>query len=90
MFKSNNAVYAQVIDDVEGKTMAAAASYDKELRSSLKGKPKSEAAKAVGALLAKRAIDAGIETVVFDRGSSPYHGRVKALAEGCREAGLRF
>lgn len=90
VFKSNAAVYAQVIDDVQGKTIAAAASYDKELRKSLKSTSKADAAKAVGALVAKRALEAGIETVVFDRGTSPYHGRVKALADGCREAGLRF
>ena len=85
IFRSARHIYAQVIDDVAGKTVAAASS--KEL--GLSGN-KTEQAKAVGAALAERAAKAGITKVVFDRGSFRYHGRVKALAEGAREGGLEF
>lgn len=86
VFRSNRAIYAQVIDDVAGHTLVAARSSEVETG----GLDKSGAAKKVGALLAQRALAANIETVVFDRSGYLYHGRVKALAEGAREGGLRF
>ena len=86
MFRSNTNIYAQVIDDVSGKTLASASSLEKGF-----GKGSDcEAAKKVGQAVAGRAKAAGIETVVFDRGGYVYHGRVKALAEGAREGGLQF
>jgi large subunit ribosomal protein L18 len=88
VFRSNRHIYAQVIDDVSGKTLAAASTMEKDL--SLEGKKKAEQAQEVGKLIAARAREAGIDTVVFDRGGNLYHGRVKALADGAREAGLRF
>ncbi len=88
VFRSNTNIYAQVIDDKSGKTLCSASSLDKELK--LTNGSNIEAAKAVGALLAKKALAAKIETVVFDRGGYLYHGRVKALAEAAREAGLKF
>ena len=88
VYRSNTQIYAQVIDDVNGKTLCSASSLDKELK--LTNGSNIEAAKAVGALLAKKALAAKIETVVFDRGGYLYHGRVKALAEAAREAGLKF
>lgn len=88
VFRSLGNIYAQVIDDVAGKTLVSASSLDKELNLSYGGNV--AAAKAVGELVAKRAVAAGIETVVFDRGGYIYHGRVAALAEGAREAGLKF
>ena len=88
VFRSLSNIYAQVIDDVAGTTLVAASSLDKELNLNYGGN--SAAAKAVGELVAKRAIAKGIETVVFDRGGYIYHGRVAALAEGAREAGLKF
>lgn len=88
VFRSNTNIYAQVIDDKSGKTLCSASSLDKELK--LTNGSNVEAAKAVGALLAKKALAAKIETVVFDRGGYLYHGRVKALAEAAREAGLKF
>lgn len=87
VFRSETNIYAQVIDDVNGTTLAAASSLDKEFTG--KGS-NSEAAKQVGALVAQRAKAKGIEIVVFDRGGYLYHGRVKALAEGAREGGLTF
>ena len=81
-------IYAQVIDDVEKVTLVAASSIDKELK--LANGSNVEAAKQVGALIAKRALEKNIENVVFDRGGYLYHGRVKALAEAAREAGLKF
>jgi large subunit ribosomal protein L18 len=86
VFRSNKGVSAQLIDDVNGRTLAAAAWTEAELRSL----PKMEQATRVGALLAERAKAAGVETAVFDRGGYQYHGRVKALAEGAREGGLAF
>jgi len=88
VFRSNTNIYAQVIDDKSGKTLCSASSLDKELK--LTNGSNIEAAKAVGALIAKKALAAKIETVVFDRGGYLYHGRVKALAEAAREAGLKF
>ena len=88
VFRSNTNIYAQVIDDKSGKTLCSASSLDKELK--LTNGSNVEAAKAVGALVAKRALAAKIETVVFDRGGYLYHGRVKALADAAREAGLKF
>jgi large subunit ribosomal protein L18 len=83
-------IYAQIIDDGAGRTLVAAASTEKELKSKLKTGATSEAATAVGKALAERAIKAGIKDVVFDRGGYLYHGRVKALASAAREGGLKF
>jgi len=86
--KSNRHLYAQLIDDLQGRTLAYASTLDRELNGM--SAPNIEAAKKVGALLAQRARAQGIEKVVFDRGGYPYHGVVKALAEGAREGGLVF
>ncbi len=88
VYRSNTNIYAQVIDDVKGVTLVSASSIDKEMK--LANGSNIEAAKQVGALVAKRALEAKIENVVFDRGGYLYHGRVKALAEAAREAGLKF
>lgn len=88
VFRSNANIYAQVIDDVKGVTLVSASSIDKELK--LANGSNIEAAKQVGALVAKRALEKGVECVVFDRGGYLYHGRVKALADAAREAGLKF
>jgi large subunit ribosomal protein L18 len=88
VFRSLNQIYAQVIDDTSGRTLAAASSLEKELRSG--SGTKSDQAKQVGALIARRAKEAGVGSVVFDRSGFRYHGRVRALAEGAREAGLDF
>ena len=88
--RTNAHIYAQVIDDRSGRTLAAAASNDKELRGSIKLGSNIEAAKAVGEALGRRAVEAGVTEVVFDRGGRIYHGRVKALADGARSAGLKF
>ena len=88
--RSSQHIYAQVIDDAQGKTLASASTMEKEMRSSLKSGATVEAATAVGKLVAERALTAGIKEVVFDRGGFVYHGRVKALAEAAREAGLSF
>jgi len=90
IFRSLDNIYAQVIDDVAGHTLASASTVDKEAAKQVEGKNKVEAAKIVGKLLGERAKSAGIDTVVFDRGGYRYHGRVAALAEGAREAGLEF
>ena len=90
VFRSGKHIYAQVIDDAQGITVAAAASTEKDLRGKGKTGADKSAAGAVGKLVAQRAVKAGIETVVFDRGGYRYHGRVKALAEAAREAGLSF
>ena len=87
VFRSNKGIYAQIIDDTVGKTLAAASTLDKEVKTKASN---IEAAKEVGELIAKRAKKAGIENVVFDRGGYIYHGKVKALAESAREAGLKF
>lgn len=90
VFRSSKHIYAQVIDDEKGVTLAAASSIDKDLKGKLaKGGDKAAAAE-VGKLIAARAQQAGVTKVVFDRGGYPYHGRVKALAEAVREAGLSF
>lgn len=88
--RSGQHIYAQLIDDAQGKTLAAASSIDKELKGKLKSGASVEAAKAVGALIAKRAKEAKVEHIVFDRGGYLFHGRVKALADAAREAGLAF
>jgi large subunit ribosomal protein L18 len=88
VFRSNNHVYAQVIDDASGRTLAAASTVEKELRGS--GSTKTEEAAVVGRLVAERAKSAGIERVVFDRAGFRYHGRIKSLADAAREAGLEF
>jgi large subunit ribosomal protein L18 len=88
VFRSSKHIYAQLIDDVNGHTLAAASSLDKEL--GLKNGANVEAATAVGALIAKKAQEKGLTEVVFDRGGYLYHGRIKALAEAAREAGLQF
>ena len=86
-FRSNTGIYVQIIDDVAAKTLVSASTLDKEVKTKASN---IEAAKEVGTLVAKRAIKAGIKTVVFDRGGYIYHGKVKALAEAAREAGLEF
>lgn len=90
VFRSSAHIYAQVIDDVAGRTLAAASDSDKELAAALAGKNKTERAKEVGKAVAERAKANGVELVVFDRGGYKYHGRVQALADGAREAGLGF
>jgi large subunit ribosomal protein L18 len=90
IFRSTDNIYAQVIDDVAGTTLVSASTIDKDIAKSVAGKNKVEAAKIVGTVLAERAKSAGINAVVFDRGGYKYHGRVAALAEGAREAGLEF
>ncbi len=88
--RSSKHIYAQLIDDTRGRTLAAASSLDADLRKSLKTGADQAAARAVGKLLAERAKAAHVEKAVFDRGGRPYHGRVKAVAEGAREGGLQF
>lgn len=90
VFRSSNYIYAQVIDDLSGETLVAASSLEPTLRAELPRGGNKEAARKVGALLARRAVDKGISAVVFDRGGYLYHGRVKELAEGARESGLKF
>jgi large subunit ribosomal protein L18 len=83
-------IYAQVVDDIDGNTLVSASSIDTELRAKMTGLKKSDQAKLVGKAVAERAKSKGIETVVFDRGGFRYTGRVKALADGAREGGLKF
>jgi large subunit ribosomal protein L18 len=90
VFRSLSHIYAQVIDDRRGHTLAAASDLDKDLAGKAKGKKKSEVATLVGQAVAKKAKVKGVSQVVFDRGGYPFHGRVKALAEAAREAGLEF
>ena len=90
VFRSSLHIYAQVIDDASGRTLAAASSLDKQLRQELKSGSNIAAAAAVGKLVAERAKAAGVDRVVFDRGGYLYHGRVKALADAAREGGLKF
>ncbi len=90
IFRSGKHIYAQVIDDKAGRTVAAASSIEKPMRDSLKTGADKDAATAVGKLVAERALAAGVVEVVFDRGPYIYHGRVKALAEAAREGGLSF
>ncbi len=90
VFRSSEQIYAQIIDDSKGVTLAAASSLEKEMREALKTGANVEAARRVGKEIAERAKKAGVAKVVFDRGAYMYHGRVKALADGAREGGLDF
>ena len=90
VFRSSKQIYAQVIDDANGVTLAAASTVDKDLKGKLKTGADVAAATAVGKLVAERAVKAGVKAIVFDRGSYMYHGRVKALADAAREGGLEF
>ncbi len=90
VFRSINHIYAQVIDDRDGRTLVQASSLDKDMRKEMKGGGNVAAAKVVGKAVAQRALAAGITQVVFDRGGYKYHGRVQALANAAREAGLKF
>jgi len=90
VFRSSQHIYAQIIDDAAGKTLASASSLEKNLRNSLKTGADKDAASKVGALIAERAKRAGVGAVVFDRGGYQFHGRVRALADAAREAGLSF
>jgi len=90
VFRSNKHIYAQVIDDTIGHTLVSASTLDPELREKLQKTWNKEAAREVGKLIARRALEKGIKKVVFDRGGYKYHGRVKELAEGAREGGLVF
>jgi large subunit ribosomal protein L18 len=90
VFRSSKHIYAQIIDDRKGTTLASASSIEKDMRGKLKTGADVEAAKAVGKLVAERASAKGISAVKFDRGSYRYHGRVKALADAAREGGLQF
>ena len=90
IFRSAENIYAQVIDDVAGRTLVSASTIDKEIAKQVAGKNKVDAAKIVGKVLGERAKGEGINTVIFDRGGYRYHGRVAALADGAREAGLEF
>lgn len=90
VYRSLTNIYAQLIDDVAGTTLVAASSLDKEIKDQVTTTGNAEAAKLVGQLVAKRALEKGLEIVTFDRGGNIYHGRIKALAEGAREGGLKF
>lgn len=90
VYRSNKHIYAQVIDDVTGNTLASASTLDKEFTSDVKNGGNVDAAQKIGELVAKRALDKGVSQVVFDRGGYLYHGRVQALADAAREAGLKF
>lgn len=90
VFRSNKHIYAQVIDDASGRTLVSASTLDKELKDNVGNGGSVEAAQKVGNLVAQRALENGVTAVVFDRGGYLYHGRVKALAEAAREAGLQF
>lgn len=90
VYRSLKHMYAQIIDDTQGHTLVSASTLDKELRGKLKSTGNVEAAREVGRLIAKRALEKGIKKVVFDRNGFLYHGRVKAVAEGAREMGLEF
>jgi large subunit ribosomal protein L18 len=90
VFRSLNNIYAQIIDDTVGHTLAAASTIDTEIRAQMDDKKKTEQARIVGQIVAERALEKGIKKVVFDRAGYKFHGRVKALAEAAREAGLDF
>ena len=90
IFRSSKHIYAQLIDDAKGETIAAASSVEKDLRGGLKTGADIEAAKTIGKLLAERAVSKGVKDILFDRGGYHFHGRVKALADAAREAGLNF
>jgi large subunit ribosomal protein L18 len=85
-----NHIYAQVIDDLKGHTLTSASTLDPEIKGEVAGKVKTAKAELVGSLVAKRALSKGVNQVIFDRGGCKYHGRVKALAEAARQAGLKF
>lgn len=87
VFRSNKEIYAQIINDVDGKTLSSASTLDKDVE---KGASRTDAAKSVGKKIAEKAVAAGIESISFDRGGYLYHGRIKSLAEGAREGGLKF
>ena len=90
VYRSTNHIYAQLIDDTKGVTLASASTLEKSVKAEIAGKTKRESAQIVGKLVAERAKEKGIETVVFDRGGYLYTGRVQSLADGAREAGLKF
>jgi large subunit ribosomal protein L18 len=90
VFRSLSQIYVQLIDDVHGKTLIAVSTIEKDLRAKIGSEKKTDQAREIGKILAKRAKSKGIQQVVFDRGGYRYHGRIKALAEGAREAGLQF
>ncbi|ODT74976.1 MAG: 50S ribosomal protein L18 [Pelagibacterium sp. SCN 64-44] len=90
VFRSDKNIYAQIIDDSTGRTLAAASTLEKDIKSSVKNGATSEAAATIGKLIAERGVKAGVGEVIFDRGAYIYHGRVKALADAAREGGLQF
>ena len=90
VFRSDKNIYAQIIDDATGRTLAAASTLDKDVKATVKNGGSAEAAAVIGKLIAERGTKAGVAEVVFDRGSYIYHGRVKALADAAREGGLQF
>ena len=90
VYRSSKNIYAQVIDDAQGRTLAAASTLDKDIKSQIAKGTDKAAAEAVGKVIAERAIAAGVKDVIFDRGGYLYHGRIKALADGAREGGLNF
>ena len=90
VFRSNNHVYAQVIDDASGTTLVSASTLEKDIKAELKNTDDTAAASKIGDVVAKRALEKGIKAVVFDRGGYIYHGKVQALADAAREAGLKF
>jgi large subunit ribosomal protein L18 len=90
VFRSDKNIYAQIIDDATGRTLAAASTLDKDIKATVKNGGTSEAAAAIGKLIAERGTKAGVAEVIFDRGGYIYHGRVKALADAAREGGLQF
>lgn len=90
VYRSLTHIYGQMVDDTAGHTLASASTVDREVRSAVKGLGKTEQARVVGQVLARRALEKGIKLVIFDRGGWVYHGRIKALAEGARKEGLEF
>ena len=90
VFRSNSHIYAQIIDDTVGKTLVSASTLQKDVKAELENTDDVQAAAKVGTVIGKKAVEAGIESVVFDRGGYIYHGKVKALADAAREAGLKF
>lgn len=90
VFRSNAHIYAQIIDDATGTTLVSASTNDKDLRDKISNKANKEAAKEIGTIIGKKAVDKGITTVIFDRGGYVYHGKIQVLADAAREAGLQF
>lgn len=90
VFRSNKYIYVQIIDDANGKTLASASSFEKDVRGKLKSTSDKNAAGVVGKLIAERAVSLGVNEVAFDRGGYLYHGRIQALADAAREGGLKF